>query len=245
MSVFRNVVFVAAIAGLLSGLFLTAVQSVTTVPLILHAESFEKSEEGGHSHAPATADAAPAHQHEAAGESWQPADGAERFLYTAGANILAGIGFALLLLSLAEALGGLKDWRAGLHWGLAGFVIFSLAPGLGLAPELPGMPVADLWSRQIWWVGTAIATAVGLLMLVKLRTPFAALAALILLVLPHLIGAPLPPSHDTDVPMDLIARFVTVVFASNLFFWALLGVLVAWLRTKFRHGEAAGELAVN
>ena len=32
------------------------------------------------------------------------------------------------------------SWRQGLFWGFAGFAVFTLAPGLGLPPELPAMP---------------------------------------------------------------------------------------------------------
>ena len=57
MTLFRNVVFVAAIAGLLAGIVMTAMQAYTTVPLILKAETFEGAEAPAHDHA-AQADAA-------------------------------------------------------------------------------------------------------------------------------------------------------------------------------------------
>ena len=41
MSLFRNIVFTAVVAGLLSGLLLTAMQSFSTIPLIMEAETFE------------------------------------------------------------------------------------------------------------------------------------------------------------------------------------------------------------
>ena len=41
MTIFRNVVIIAAIAGLFSGIVMTALQSFATVPLILQAETFE------------------------------------------------------------------------------------------------------------------------------------------------------------------------------------------------------------
>ena len=88
MTFFRNVVFVAAIAGLLAGIVMTAMQTYATVPLILKAETFENSagaaEPHNHDAAPggstATSEATPpaAHTHDA-DESWAPADGFERF----------------------------------------------------------------------------------------------------------------------------------------------------------------------
>ncbi len=239
MSLFRNIVLAAVIAGLLSGLVLTAMQSFATIPLITHAESFEgaggeagHSHDHGHSHDATT----PAdHHHDA--EAWMPADGAERFLYTAAANMLAGIGFALLLVTVAEALGGLRGWRGGLMFGLAGFLAFSLAPSLGLPPELPGMPAAELGARQLWWVATAGCTAVGLGFLAFTRTPVLAVVALVLLVLPHLLGAPHPVSHETAVPAELHARFVAAVLATSLIFWALLGAVSGLVRMRLRGGE--------
>lgn len=239
MSLFRNIVFTAVIAGLLSGLLLTIMQSFSTVPLILQAETYENAE-AGHSH---SHDAAPAgdavvpadHHHDE--EAWMPADGFERFIYTAGADMLAGIGFALVLIAISEALGGFNGWRGGLMFGLAGFLTVSLAPGLGLPPELPGMPAAELGPRQVWWIATALCTAVGLGLLFYTRSALFAALAVVLLIAPHLIGAPLPPTHETAVPIDLYARFVNAVYATNLVFWAVLGVLAGAVRERFRAGE--------
>ncbi|HEV7436360.1 MAG TPA: CbtA family protein [Pseudorhizobium sp.] len=236
MFLFRNIVLAAVIAGLVSGFVLTVLQSYATTPLILHAEAFEgDGEEAGHSHSHAHDEGTPAHDH--GEDGWMPADGAERFVYTAASNMLAGIGFALILLTAAEALGTLNGWRSGLMFGLAGFLAFSLAPGLGLPPELPGMPAADLTARQVWWVSTALLTAIGLGLLTYTRTPALAVLAVVLLVAPHLWGAPLPVSHDTAVPFDLHARFVAAVFATSLIFWALLGAIAGALRARLRSGE--------
>ncbi len=101
--------------------------------------------------------------HDHGAEAWEPKDGLERNLYTAGANILTAIGFALLLGGFfavrSGATGEPISWHEGLMWGLAGFAVFTIAPGLGLPPELPGVPAAPLLSRQIWWVTAVLATA--------------------------------------------------------------------------------------
>jgi cobalt transporter subunit CbtA len=242
MSLFRNIVFTAVIAGLLSGLLLTLMQSFSTVPLLLQAEVFENAgEEAGHTHsheaAPAAATAAPAHEHHHDEEAWAPANGLERFIYTAAANMLSAIGFGLVIVAASEALGGFGGWRGGLMFGIAGFLTVILAPGLGLPPELPGMPAAELGPRQIWWVATALSTAVGLGLLAYTRSAALAALAIVLLIAPHLIGAPLPPSHETAVPMDLYARFVNAVYATNLVFWAVLGAACGMIRERFRAGE--------
>ncbi len=98
MTLFRNVVFVAAIAGLLAGIVMTAMQAYATVPLILQAETFENAEAAPvHDHAaPAdtgaatTPEAAAPAAHEHGEEAWTPADGFERYAYTAAANVVTG-----------------------------------------------------------------------------------------------------------------------------------------------------------
>ena len=57
------------------------------------------------------------------------------------------------------ASGDAIDERRAIAWAAAAFVATGLAPAAGLAPELPGMPAADLVARQSWWFLTATATA--------------------------------------------------------------------------------------
>ncbi|HMR33130.1 MAG TPA: CbtA family protein [Geminicoccaceae bacterium] len=223
MSLFRNVVLAAALTGLVVGLVLTAIQSFSTVPLILEAETYEVAEQ----HAAA---GAPAHEHEE--ESWAPADGFPRFAFTLLANVVTAIGYALILIVAAELAGGIGGWRQGLLWGLAGFIVFTVAPGLGLPPELPGMPAGPLDARQLWWLATAAATAGGLALLFLRRNLPLAVAGLVLIVLPHLVGAPKPDSFATDVPEGLHHDFVVAVVVSSLVFWALLGGVAGHLRSR-------------
>jgi len=232
MDYFRNIVVVAAIAGILAGFGMTVAQHFVTVPLILQAETFEG--QGAQAEAPVAA-----HEHEAGaeahdhGEGWAPEDGFERTFFSFAANMLTGIGFALLLVAASELFGGLGGWRQGVFWGLAGFVIFTLAPGLGLPPELPAMPAADLGARQMWWVGTVAAAAVALGLLVYSRSLAAVVAAIVLLVAPHIIGAPQPVSHESPIPEGLHHSFVVAVVMTTLVFWALLGGLAGYFRERF------------
>ena len=205
MDYFRNIVVVAALAGAIAGLGMTVAQQLSTVPLILKAEVYE--EQGAapvHEHGDAATAQAGAHEHGEGG--WQPADGFERTAFSALANIVTGIGFALLLVAASELFGGIKDWRQGVFWGLAGFATFTLAPGLGLPPELPAMPAAELGARQLWWVATALCTATALGLLVYRRSLVAVLAAIALLVAPHLIGAPQPASYESPIPEGLASQ---------------------------------------
>ena len=116
------------------------------------------------------------------------------------ANIVAGVGFALVLVAASEFSGGITGWRGGLFWGLAGFVACTLAPGLGLPPELPAMPAAELLPRQIWWIGTVAATSTGLAMIFLGKSPLFAILGVAFLVLPHLVGAPQPETFESPVP---------------------------------------------
>jgi cobalt transporter subunit CbtA len=232
MSVFRSIVFSAALAGVITGAAITGAQMVGTIPLIQKSEVYERKAEAPAAVAPAAA-AQPAHAHDhgAAAHSheaeWEPAEGLQRNAFTTGANILTAIGFALLLAGIFALRGRAVSWREGLFWGLGGFVVFTAAPGLGLPPELPGMPVADLTLRQTWWIGTACATAAGLGLLVFRKASWAAILGLGLIILPHLIGAPQAPAGHTDVPEALSHSFVVAAVLTSLLFWALLGVLTS------------------
>jgi len=228
MSIFRNAVFLAAIAGLFAGVVMTGLQAFFTVPLIVEAESYEAA--GGHAGDHGEA------MHDHGEEAWAPADGAERTVYTALANIVTGIGFALLLVAASELAGGIAGWRQGMIWGFAGFAVFTLAPGLGLPPELPAMPSADLLARQIWWIGTVIATAAGLALIAFKQGTAFAIIGLALILIPHVIGAPQPDAYDTPVPAGLHHRFVVAVTMTNMLFWVLLGVAVSFLRSRFAEG---------
>jgi len=223
MPVFRSIVFSAALAGLIVGVVISIAQFFGTVPLIQQSEVYERkaAAPATHDHASPASDQDKAHHHEGA---WEPEEGFQRNAFTVGANILTAIGFALLLTGVYAIRGRHVTWREGLLWGLAGFVVFTAAPGLGLPPELPGMPVADLTARQIWWIATAAATAGGLCLLALSPAAWSAVLGLALIALPHLIGAPLAPESHSAVPAALSHRFIVVVTLTSLLFWALLGV---------------------
>jgi len=236
MDYFRSIVVVAALAGAIAGLGMTLAQQLTTVPLILKAEVYEQGPEASaHDHGNAATAEAGAHEH--GDEGWSPADGVERTFFSALANVITGIGFALLLVAVSELFGGIGNWRQGLFWGLAGFTVFTLAPGLGLPPELPAMPAAELGARQLWWLAAALSTAIALGLLVYGRSAVAAIAAIVLLVMPHLIGAPQPVSYQSPIPEGLHHSFVVAVVLTTLLFWVLLGGLAGLFRGRFVHAN--------
>ena len=221
----RRILLTALIAGSLAGLFAAALQHVKLIPLIAAAEAYEHAAE----HAQ-TASGDGHHDHAAA--AWQPTTGFERTAYTIVADLLAGIGFALMLsagLALARAAGYPIDAGRGLLWGAAGFAVFALAPAAGLPPELPGMEAAALPARQAWWLLTATATAIGLVLMVFTGRPSFRIAGAIVLALPHLIGPPAAPHAGGAVPAELAASFVAASLSAAALFWLLLGGLSGWL----------------
>ena len=237
MSVFRSIVFSAALSGLVVGAAVTGIQHLGTVPLILKGEVYEEEAKAAGAKAPvanATAVAIAENSHEA--EAWEPHEGLERNAYTAAANILTGIGFALLLGGFFALRRKPVSAREGLFWGLAGFTVFTLAPGLGLPPELPGIPAAPVEQRQLWWIATAAATGTGLYLLIFQRAVWAGILAIALIAAPHVIGAPQLAEMHTNVPEALSRQFVAAVTVTSLIFWALLGPLTAVFQRRFAEG---------
>jgi cobalt transporter subunit CbtA len=231
MSVFRSIVFSAVAAGLVVGAIVTVVQQFGTVPLILKAEVYERIAEAASTSTSAGPSQHSEHEHAAA--AWEPQDGLERNLYTAAANILTAIGFALLLGGFYALRGQPISWREGILWGLAGFAVFTIAPGLGIPPELPGIPTAPLGARQIWWIATAFATACGIGLFVLRKSVVAAVLAFCLIVTPHLVGAPQLAGVHTNVPEPLSHQFAVAVTLTSFLFWMLLGSLTSYAYRKF------------
>lgn len=225
MTLFRNIVFAAALAGLIAGVFVTVVHEIGTVPIILKAETYENAADDSAAPATAAEAATGEHQHEA--EAWAPGDGFERTAFTVLADVLTGIAFGLLLTAAYALRGGAMDWRQGLFWGLAGFATFTLAPGLGLPPELPGTESAPLLDRQIWWVATAIATAGGLALIFFTRMIALTVLGVGLIALPHIYGAPQPAEHEMLAPEGLAHSFAVAAVVTSFLFWLVLGSLTA------------------
>jgi cobalt transporter subunit CbtA len=230
MSVFRSIVFSAVAVGFIVGMITTLVQQFGTVPLILKAEVYERAAEA----ATASNAAASEHsEHEHGVAAWEPRDGLERDLYTAAANVLTAIGFALLLGGLYALRGQPISWREGVLWGLAGFAVFTIAPGLGLPPELPGIPAAPLGARQLWWAATALATACGIGLFVFRQSVVASVLGFCLIVAPHLVGAPQLAEVRTNVPELLSHQFAVAVTLTSFLFWLLLGTLTSVACRRF------------
>ncbi len=214
MADFRKLVAVSLLAGLFAGLLLSVMQHYQTLPLILQAEQFETSD--------------PEHVHD-----WQPENGWQRNALTLLFNVLTGFGFGLLL-AAAMYWQGKSNYLRGLAWGLAGYLVFFVAPSLGLPPELPGSDSAELHNRQAWWLFTAAITALGLYGLVFSKNRWLQIAGVLLLAVPHLIGAPKPEMLHATAPEDLRQRFEWLSAFTNAIFWLTLGAFCGSLLPKFK-----------
>lgn len=228
---FKAIFAAALLTGLLGGVGISLVQEVTTTPLILQAEEFENADASDGQFKLASyilAHGEEKHEGESE-EQWAPENGLERFAYTTLANILLGVGFALLLVACYTLQGGEMNGRTGIIWGMAGFAIFTLSPSLGLAPGIPGSMAAELVAQQSWWLAAAASTALGLWLMIFRKGALFCLVGLIIIALPHAIGAPRVEEFGDLVPAELAAQFAAASIVTGAIFWAMLG----WLSGTF------------
>jgi cobalt transporter subunit CbtA len=227
-----RVMSVGLLAGLVVGLLIAVLQQVTTTPLILLAETYEKQGDAA-STAQAAAGTGKGHDHAAHDHGWKPADGMPRFFFTSVATIATAAGLSFLLIGGMILAGDTIDERRALAWSIAGFVASGLAPAAGLAPELPGAAAGDLVARQIWWAATAVATALALWAFLRMENPVARLGAIVLLLAPHVIGAPHPHALESKVPAEIAAQFAALSLVVQGLLWALAGIAVGFLWPRF------------
>ena len=240
----RRILITALLAGFLGGLGISVVQEFTTTPIILHAEEFEskgapdeqKLSFLDNDQNPLLVPVAVKDTPSSDEESWAPANGLERTLVTTLANIVTGIGFALILVACIALSGRPVDGRAGVIWGIAGFAVISLTPALGLPPEVPGAIAAELGARQGWWLLCVAATGVGLWMLVFRHGAFWMVAGIAMMAIPHLLGAPQPARIGGAVPPELASHFAAASLVTAAIFWCSLGWLSGtfWQRLETR-----------
>lgn len=252
---FYRLVLTAMIVGAVSGLLYTGVQRIQVIPIIQVAETYEDNPGGPAAVTPtaqpeaAASHSQAAHAHHAHDDAstWEPAEGIERTFYTWLTNTLTAIGLAMVLVALMVATRGAGtlsslSWQQGLVWGLAGYGAFFVAPALGLPPEIPGTASTALEDRQVWWIMAVGFTAAGLLGAAFIKSPWR-WVALLLLVVPHLIGAPHLdpgdshfPTHPPAVAAELTRltwKFVGATALANAALWLTLGLTSVWALRRF------------
>ena len=216
VATFRVLFFAALIAGTAAGAVASVIQAGKMWPLIAAAEVLEAA-------------APPHHDHGAPAAVWKP-EGPLRPALTVLFNIVAGLGFGLILNAVTH-LWTLRSGRPftasdGILWGAAGFAAFSLAPAFGLPPELPGMAGGELIERQIWWIATGCCTAGGIALLLCLRGAGRSVG-IVLIVLPHVIGAPHADGQGA-IPGEMAATFAAASLGASAVFWMVLGWVSGW-----------------
>lgn len=221
---FSRILTTAVLAGAGAGLVAALLHLVFLQPVLLQAELYES----GALSRPGADGSVSAFRNL---HGFQPLrDG-----LTAVFTMLLYGGYALVavaLMSLASARGAVIDARRGILWGLAGFVAAQFAPGFSLAPEVPGAAAADLPVRQIWWMGTVAASAVALWLIAFGTTWIARGAAILLLLAPHLIGAPRPEVMIGPAPTEVGALFAARAFGVGMAAWVVLGSLAGHLWSR-------------
>lgn len=217
---FTRILTSAVIAGAAAGLCAAILQLLFLQPVLLHAELYETG--------------ARVHFGETPNPAAHPARGFDpmRDGLSVIFSMLIYAGYALILvalMSVAEEKGAAINGRTGLIWGLAGFITVQLAPGFSLAPEVPGVAAADVSARQLWWFATVITAGIGVWLLAfgSSRLPWG--AAIILLLAPHVIGAPEPDTFTGPVPTELGALYAARVFGVGIAAWVLCGLFAGHL----------------
>ncbi len=249
----RRMLLTGLIAGIAAGSLVTLLQQVWVTRLILAAETYEHAAAADRpavSPAAAVADGS-SRVPDAGGDGGSEGQTLSRFLFSWIGNMVTGMAFAMLLAGayglheraygLHERAYGLHERAYGLHgrgmslrrgtlWGAAGILVFVAAPAAGLPPEPPGVPVAGVFERQVWWFATVAASAAGLALLVFQRRPLLMGLGALLALAPHLFGAPhATPAEEALVPAGLIHEFVVASLLTSALFWLFLGGFSGWL----------------
>ncbi|NHM19452.1 CbtA family protein [Tritonibacter mobilis] len=229
---FGRILTSALFAGAAAGLIAALLQLFFVQPVLLHAELYESGELvhfGG--------EAVSAHP-DLPGLFDEPMRNLLSILFT----MLTYTGYALVMVALmsqAERQGHEITARHGIIWGLAGFVAFHFAPGLTLAPEVPGVAAADVGARQVWWVATVASAGVAMWLIAFGGNLVAYVIAALLLMAPHVIGAPEPDSFTGPVPTEIGALFAARAFGIGMAAWVLLGAFCAYFwQSETAHAEA-------
>ncbi|MDF1581892.1 MAG: CbtA family protein [Methyloprofundus sp.] len=223
---FRQIFLTACLTAIIASIAFSLYQFYFVSPLIFAAEAYEIADS-------------------TASEStqvWAPEEGIERFFFTWLANFLMSLAYSLLL-ACALSYRGSSSAVKGLAWGIGAYLAIFVAPSLGLPPEIPGMDAADLHARQTWWLLTVILSATGLAVLAFSPRHYKG-AGLILILLPHLIGAPTPELHGFSQPdpnavlalTGLWHQFVLQTSIANALLWLIIGPTSGFLCQRFIDG---------
>ena len=222
-----KIVLAALVAGMAAGFILSGIQYFKLSPLIAAAERYEQSSSAS------CVETMPGMQMCGNDKAWEPKEGVERLSFTTLASVVAGAGFAVALAGISLLSNVPITRQNGVIWGLCGFLCVNVATGAGLPPELPGMAQADLLQRQLWWGGTILVTGTGIYLVAFGRASWSPFLAIVLIALPHVIGAPEGGEGPSALPAKLAAQFAGSATAAMAVFWLLIGGFMGIILPRF------------
>jgi len=161
----------------------------------------------------------------------------EILLNTFAFDTLTGLAFALIIGAGMVFQGRPVNLKTGLIWGFFGWFAFSLAPAFGQPPMPPGAAYVDLEARQIWWWLCVASTSAGIVLLVFIgdwggectiqagirNGWWPKVVGALLVLLPHIIGAPESTQTASNIPAHLLRDFAFYSLISTFCFWQTIG----------------------
>ena len=227
------------LTGFLTAIFYTFIYSVMILPIIQEAEFIEK----GHINSqlvPSTSDQLgnqrkqselthkkneerPSAQTQL-NTNYQNTLLSKRFFFTFLDYLVLAVGFSFLILAAFLLSGVNVGVGNGILWGLAGYLVFTIAPSLGISPELPGTFFGDLGYKQFSWISISILTALGLWFLVFRKSYILKMIGILIILIPQIV-LPDATNHSTSasIPESLYGEFLINTLVSLFLFWVFLG----------------------
>ncbi len=234
----------ALFAGLIAGLIAVLLQFTLVDPLTIEGEEYETGNKSHFSGVLKLNEALEPVEPDATVESDQDKlnKRLSRLSKTFFATLVTFVGWSLFMtagFATVELLGQSVSIKDALLWGIGGFASVHIMTGLGLPPEIPGTPNEALELRQLWWITTAIASALAFALFAYGRTPIFILTGLVLLVAPHLIGAPRLDGYAGLAPPELAGEFVMRSLVVSMADWVVLGLAAGYFWNRDANAKSA------
>ena len=220
---FLRILTIALFAGFIAGVISAAMQIIFLQPILLHAELYE---DGTLTHFGNSS---------VSGSYLNITFDFQRNALSVLFSALIYTGYAFILTSLlayASSLNLKIDNIRAILFGICGFVTVQLSPAFGLPPELPGVAAAELMPRQIWWFFCVISTGLGFWIIAFGGKLIFIVIGVILLLTPHIIGAPQPLIFVGPTPPELASHFASRALTIGLVTWSSLGFLTGYFWRK-------------
>lgn len=216
---FKNIFVSAVVCGAIAGVLATVMQMLLVTPLLMEAELFETGQ-SMHFITDGSPESPIKHV-----DIWEDP---YRHLMTLCFNLVTFTGFGFILvaaMAFFQKRGFTLSKAEGIVAGVSGFIVFQLAPSVGLPPELPGTIGVTVGLKQTWWIITILSTTVGILLLFLDKHKVVSGVGIIFITIPHLIGHPKLETYFGVAPPELAAEFASRALAVSLIAWIILGVI--------------------